>query len=135
MNTRSGVGFDDLPILVELREKLNEQYRAASRRPHRARLVRAHRWRPLALIVVLCLGGGTGVLAATGALQSVAPAAPSWPPSLSTAPLAIAATSVAIAGSVQVLPLRVRYPAGGPLSGSSATARLGTARVSTNTVG
>jgi hypothetical protein len=124
MNTRPGVGFDELPILVDLRDKLNEHYRAASRRPHESRLLRAHRWRPLALIVVLCLAGGTATLAATGGLQSTAPLAPSSPPALSAAPLAITA-GIAIAGSVQVLPLRVRDRSGGAPVGwnvSAATA-------------
>ncbi len=72
MNT-SGVGFERLPILAELREQINEQYRAhdAVLRRH-GRLVRAHRWRPLALIAVLVLGGATGALAAAGVFQSSA---------------------------------------------------------------
>jgi hypothetical protein len=125
------VGFDELPILVDLREKLNEHYHAASRRPHESRLVRAHRWRPLALIVVLCFAGGTGTLAATGGFQSGAPVGPSPPPSLSAAPLAITATGVAIAGSVQLLPMRARNPAGGQWGLNATAASAVTAPIAT----
>jgi hypothetical protein len=71
--TTNGVGFDRLPILAELREQLNEQYAARAALPRRrGRPVRAHRWRPLALIAVLILGGATGALAAAGLFQSAA---------------------------------------------------------------
>jgi hypothetical protein len=49
--------------------------------------------------------------------------------------MVITATGVAIAESVQVLPLRLRFPAGGPAWKLNAIAHLGTAPLSTNTVG
>ena len=71
MSASDGVGFDKLPVLAELRERLNQHYRASAPSPRRyPRLVRAHRWRPLALIAVLVLGGATGALAAAGIFQS-----------------------------------------------------------------
>jgi hypothetical protein len=67
MSGSDGVGFDRLPILVELREQLNQHYRASASSPREQPLcVRARRWRPLALIAVLVLGGATGALAAAG---------------------------------------------------------------------
>jgi hypothetical protein len=67
MGASDGVGFDKLPILAELRAQLNAHYRARAPRPgERPRLVRVRRWRPLALIAVLVLGGATGALAAAG---------------------------------------------------------------------
>jgi hypothetical protein len=71
MNAIAGEGFEDLPILAELRGQLTSHYQAADRNPHRARVVRARRWRPLALVAVLVLGGTTGALAATGAATSL----------------------------------------------------------------
>ena len=71
MSTGTDTGFDKLPILTELRDRLNEHYRA--RAPGQAkhqRLVRSRGWRPLALIAVLVLGGTTGALAAAGIFQS-----------------------------------------------------------------
>jgi hypothetical protein len=73
VSTSIGVGFDELPILIELREQLNAQYRCATRQPQHGRLLRAHRWRPLALVAVLVSGGATGALAATGATTSPEP--------------------------------------------------------------
>ncbi|HEY1775863.1 MAG TPA: hypothetical protein VGG41_06855 [Solirubrobacteraceae bacterium] len=71
MSTNDQVGFDRLPILGELREQLNEHYRASISRPRaHPRLVRSRRWRPLALLAVLVLGGATGALAAAGVFQS-----------------------------------------------------------------
>ena len=69
----NGVGFDRLPILAELREQLNAHYRAGAAVPRRhAGLAPAHRWRPLALIALLILGGATGALAAAGVFQAPA---------------------------------------------------------------
>jgi hypothetical protein len=73
MSTSIGVGFDELPILIELREQLNAQYRSATRQPRHGRLLRAHRWRPLILIGVLVSGGATGALAAADATTSPGP--------------------------------------------------------------
>jgi hypothetical protein len=71
MSTSGGTGFDRLPILVELREQLNRHYRANAPLPSQdGRRIRAHRWRPLALIAVLVLGGTTGALAAAGIFAS-----------------------------------------------------------------
>lgn len=71
MSTDADSGFDMLPILVELRDRLNEHYLAdslvAQKRPW---FVRSRRWRPLALFAVLVLGGTTGALAAAGVFQA-----------------------------------------------------------------
>jgi len=83
--------------------------------PRSSRLRRRWRSRPLALVVVLCLGGATGALAAAGVFRTGAPVGSSLPPATpSGTPLALTATGVAIPGSVRVLPLRVGDPAGGP---------------------
>jgi hypothetical protein len=73
MSASSGVGFDELPILIELREQLNARYRSAARKPHHERLLRAHRWRPLVLVGVLVSGGATGALAAADGTKSPGP--------------------------------------------------------------
>lgn len=71
MSTDADTGFDKLPILAELRDRLNEYYVAsAPAQQKHPRLVRSRRWRPLALIAVLVLGGGTAALAAAGVFQS-----------------------------------------------------------------
>jgi hypothetical protein len=71
VSTGADSGFDKLPILAELRDRLNEHYlTTASAPPKHPRLIRARRWRPLALIAVLVLGGATGALAAAGVFQS-----------------------------------------------------------------
>jgi hypothetical protein len=71
VTTNAGSGFDKLPILAELRDRLNEHYRASAHGPQKhPRLVRSRRWRPLALIAALVLGGATGALAAAGIFQS-----------------------------------------------------------------
>ena len=74
MSTSDGVGFDKLPILAELRDRLNEHYLARAPGPQKHPwLVRSRRWRPLALIAVLLLAGvTTGALAAAGVFQSPA---------------------------------------------------------------
>ena len=71
MSAGTGSGFDELPILAELRERLNDHYRASALAPRKhPRLARSRHWRPLALIAVLVLGGATGALAAAGIFQS-----------------------------------------------------------------
>jgi hypothetical protein len=64
------------------------------------------RWRPLALIVILALGGATAALAAAGVFQTGAPLEPGAPV------LPTVANGVAIAGSARLL-LRVPDPHGG----------------------
>jgi hypothetical protein len=71
MNAIAAEVLEDLPILTELRDRLTSHYQTADRNPHRTRVVRARRWRPLALVAVLVLGGTTGALAATGAATSL----------------------------------------------------------------
>jgi hypothetical protein len=63
------------------------------------------RWRPLALIVVLVLGGATGALAAAGVFQAGAPLGPG-------APVAATAGNGA-ATSARLMALRVADPGGG----------------------
>jgi hypothetical protein len=71
VSTDADTGFDKLPILAELRDRLSEHYRAsAPGRARHPRLVRSRGWRPLALIAVLVLGGATGALAAAGVFES-----------------------------------------------------------------
>jgi hypothetical protein len=89
---------------------------AARRGPHRARLARARRWRPLVLLLVLCVAGAIAALAAGGVLKGALPAAVDGPPSFP------AYAGVAAAGSVLVLALRVE---GRP--GSWSVTRLGAA--------
>jgi hypothetical protein len=69
VSTDANSGLDMLPILAELRDRLNEQYLAGSLVPQK------HPWfvrsrRPLALFAVLVLGGTTGALAAAGVFQA-----------------------------------------------------------------
>jgi hypothetical protein len=71
VNTDADSGFNRLAILAELRDRLNEHYRAASASPQKhPRMSRSRRWRPLALIAMLVLGGATGALAAAGVFDA-----------------------------------------------------------------
>jgi hypothetical protein len=99
--------------LPELQEELvdaaRRHYQAADASSSASlRLRRFQRWRPLALIAVLCLAGATGALAAAGVFKAGSPVSPDVP----ATPTAY--TGVAVAGTVLVLALRVRDPAGGP---------------------
>jgi hypothetical protein len=109
MSEQSGVGFDQLPILGELRGLLNEHYVRAVRHPHRRRPLRQRRWRPLALVAVLVLGGGTAALAAAGVFRSGPPYGGADYPLTATAGNGIVTSS-----SVHLLPVAVQDPAGGP---------------------
>jgi hypothetical protein len=60
------------------------------------------------VIVALCLAGATGALAAAGVFQAGSPVAADVPPTPN------AYSGLAIPSSVQLLPLRVSDPAGGP---------------------
>jgi hypothetical protein len=70
----------------------------------------AGRWRPLALIVVLALGGATGALAAAGVFQTGTPVGPP----AGYAPVANVGFGAPLPGGITVLPLRAADPAGGP---------------------
>ncbi len=70
--------------------------------------MRARRWRPLALIAVLVLGGATGALAAAGVFQTGTPVGPY------VLAQANAFEGVAVPGSLRLLALRVADPDGGP---------------------
>ena len=100
--------FDDLPILEELRDRLRTHFENATLQPHKEWFVRAHRWRPLALIAVLVLGGTTVALAAAGVFQTGTPVGPY----IGAQPNAF--EGVAVPGSLRLLSLRVADPAGGP---------------------
>jgi hypothetical protein len=80
--------------------------RSSQRRVRRQRL---RRWRPLALVTVLVLGGATGALAAAGVFQTGTPigAQPGY------APISSVGFGAPKHGSMRVLTLRVADPAGG----------------------
>jgi hypothetical protein len=71
---------------------------------------RSRSWRPLALAVVLVLGGVSGALAAAGVFQTGKPIGPQP----GYAPVSNVGWGAPRAGSMKVLALRVADPAGGP---------------------
>lgn len=75
MTSQTPERFDDLPILEELRDRLLSCFESAPSLPSRERLVRARRWRPLAVIAVLVLGGTTAALGAAGVFRDLPPQA------------------------------------------------------------
>jgi hypothetical protein len=101
--------FDDIPALAELRDRLITHFEATPEQPHKERLLRAHRWRPLALMAVLVLGGTTAALAAAGVFQTGTPVGADVPPAQPNA-----FDGAVIPGSVHLLSLRVADPDGGP---------------------
>jgi hypothetical protein len=66
------------------------------------------RWRPLVAIIVLCLGGATGALAAAGVFRAGTPVGANVPPT----PHVL--DGVAVPGTAHLLALAVNDPRGGP---------------------
>ncbi len=98
-----------LAIVAEVGAELDRLFheaeeREAARRGRGAlrRGLSVRRWRPLALIMVLVLGGATGALAAAGVFQAGAPLGPG-------APVAATAGNGAATGA-RLMPLRVADP-------------------------
>jgi hypothetical protein len=78
MSYEAEAGFEDLPILAELRELLSVEFEVVDRRRHTTRQSRARRRGSLSVIAALVLGAATaGALAAAGATT---------PPSISAGP-------------------------------------------------
>ena len=104
-----------LAIVAEVGAELDRLFHEAedreAARPRRGVLHRrlsVRRWRPLALLAVLVLGGGSGALAAAGVFQTGTPVGAS----VLAKPRAF--EGVAIPGTVHLLSLRVPDPGGGP---------------------
>jgi hypothetical protein len=102
-----------LAIIEEVGDELRRLFHAAQERETaRGRrgfsMFRAWRWRPLAAIVVLVLGGTTAALAAAGVFQTGTPIG------ASVLAQTNAFEGVAIPSTVQLLSLRVPDPDGGP---------------------
>src|ERR1700691_4973666 len=92
---------------IRILRELGEEFERVVRRERRRRFARP-RWRPLVAIIVLCLGGATGALAAAGVFRSGTPVGANVPPT----PHAL--DGVAIRGSAHLLSLAVSDPQGGP---------------------
>jgi hypothetical protein len=92
---------------IRVLEELGSEFERIVLRERRQRFARP-RWRPLVAIVVLCLGGATGALAAAGVFRSGTPVGANVPPT----PHEL--DGVAVRGTAHLLPLAVNDPQGGP---------------------
>jgi hypothetical protein len=106
MSDKHNVGFDELPILGELRTWLNNRYATEAQQHARARPMRWRRWRALALAGVLVLAGAAAALAASGLLTG-SPVRPGGPLSPTVG------DGIPAPGGSQLLGFRVADPAGG----------------------
>jgi hypothetical protein len=95
---------------IRVLEELGSEFERIALKRRRRGFVGVGRWRPLALIAVLVLGGASAALAAAGVFQTGAPITtqPGY------APVASVGWGAPRAGSMRLLALRVPDPAGGP---------------------
>jgi len=95
---------------IRVLEELGCEFERIALKRRRRSLIGGARWRPLALIAVLVLGGTSAALAAAGVFQTGVPIVtqPGY------APVATIGWGAPVAGSMRLLALRVADPAGGP---------------------
>ncbi len=96
----------EIRVLGELGSEFE---RIAVRRRRRGFI--GQRWRPLAVLAVLCLGGATGALAAAGVFRTGTPVGANVPANPDIL------NGLAVTSSVKLLPLSVEDPRGGPAWG------------------
>jgi hypothetical protein len=92
---------------IRLLGVLGSEFERLAAAPQRRRRFVAWRWRPLALVFALVLGGTAGALAATGVILTGSPVPPTGPV------VATAGSGIPAAGGSRLLPLRVADPGGG----------------------